>query len=114
MKILIINNTIRALGQGAYSLDTQGCAKIMTGAPLPKNADTVIMKEDACLEGSLVSFTRLPLAGAHIRRRGEDIKKGQLVVAAGERITPQLIGVLYGLGCAEVSVFKKPRVLIIC
>ena len=109
-----VENTIRALGQDIYGLKAQSCAKIMTGAPVPMNADAVIMKEDAHYEDSRVSFTRMPVVGAHIRKRGEDVKKGQLVASRGKRLNPQLIGALLGLGLDEVSVFKKPRVIIIC
>jgi molybdopterin molybdotransferase len=112
-KITLIQ-TIRALGQETYSLSPQNCVKIMTGAPLPLNADCVIMKEDADILDGALSFTRIPVLGAHIRKRGEDIKKGHLVASAGMRITPQLMAVLLGLGILEVRVIKKPRVVIIC
>lgn len=109
-----VGHTIRALGQAPYFLEAQHCAKIMTGAPIPNNADAVIMKEDAHIQESFVSFSRVPFAGAHIRKRGEDVKKGQLVASRGQLINAQLIGALLALGIAEVRVYKKPRVIIIC
>jgi molybdopterin molybdotransferase len=89
------------------------CAKIMTGATVPKGADCVFM----------VEFTENPTAGTvrftgektddNIRPKGRDIKTGQVVLRCGTRIKPQHIAVLATVGHAEVLVARKPMVGII-
>ncbi len=89
------------------------CAKIMTGAPVPRGADCVIM----------VEFTENPTEGTirfvgektddHIRPQGEDIRVGQVVLLKGTRIKPQHIAVLASVGHVRPLVTKRPRVAII-
>jgi molybdopterin molybdotransferase len=85
-------------------------ARIFTGAPIPQNADAVIIQEDAVALGDEVEFNVLPEARAHIRDAGQDIRKGSVVLAKGRRIRPQDIGLLASVGCAEVSVFERLKV----
>lgn len=94
-------------------------ARIMTGAPVPSGADTVVMVElTEALSGdggvgSRIAFSRAPEAGEHIRRRGEEVSCGQIVVAAGERIGPAAVGLLAATGHATVAVVRAPRVAVI-
>jgi len=111
---LALEHIIRAVGQEHTKISVKSCAKIMTGAPIPEGANAVIMKEDSCFHDSRVSFSRVPTVGDNIRQKGEDIKKDSLLAHVGQRVTPQLIGLLEGLGVANIIVFKKPRVFIIC
>ncbi|MFT4269246.1 MAG: molybdopterin molybdenumtransferase MoeA, partial [Xenophilus sp.] len=73
-------------------------ARIFTGAPIPEGADTVVMQEDAEVlpEGAgglgQVRIRRRPASGQHIRRAGEDVRGGAVVLARGERLTPQALG----------------------
>jgi molybdopterin molybdotransferase len=112
----LISNTIRAVAQEYSYLKANSCARIMTGAPLPKDATAVVMKEDAVYSPDKlsVSFTKKPVFGAHIRKQGEDVKINQLVAQRGQQVTPELLGLLLGLGVAEISVFKPPKLAIIC
>jgi len=94
-------------------------ARIMTGAPVPAGADAVVMVElttpvagDGGI-GSRVAFTRAPSAGEHIRRRGEEVLAGDVVLSAGEVVGAAAIGLLASTGHATVSVHRRPRVAII-
>ncbi|HET6351445.1 MAG TPA: gephyrin-like molybdotransferase Glp [Coriobacteriia bacterium] len=94
-------------------------ARIMTGAPTPAGADSVVMVEythpvsgDGGV-GSRVAFEREPVLGDHIRRRGEEVRAGEVVLSAGEVLGAAGIGLLAATGHAEVAVYRRPRVAII-
>ena len=87
--------------------------RIMTGAPIPEGADTVVRFEDTQLRGDTVEILRAPRAGANVRRAGEDVRVGQVVVDAGAVLRPQEIGMLAAVGCVEASVVRRPRVAIL-
>lgn len=94
-------------------------ARIMTGAPVPAGVDSVVMVEFTRPvsgdggEGSRVAFEREPVLGDHIRRRGEEVLAGDVVLAAGEVLGPAGIGLLAATGHATVPVYRRPRVAII-
>lgn len=87
------------------------CVRIMTGAKVPSNADAVMMQEEATLnaDGS-VSFARTPKTGENIRRIGEDVKQGGLVLAKGSALNAASLPLLASLGIPSVSVFGKVKV----
>ncbi len=84
------------------------CMPIMTGASLPKGADSVVMKEDTQRDTASIMIFREIEKGENVRYRGEDIKKGSIVFKKGDRINPGTIGVLASLGKSEVKVFGPP------
>lgn len=84
-----------------------GCIKIMTGAIVPADADTVVMQEHTHLENNLMQITRTPVIGANIRRIGEDVALGQTVLATGHRIQPADMGLLASLGIGQIQVFRR-------
>lgn len=88
-------------------------ARIFTGAPLPKGADTVVMQEDATRSGKTVAFTEHPRRGSHVRRRGEDIDEGEIVVSRGQLLTPGRLAMLAAQGHRRVRVGRRPRVAIV-
>ncbi len=94
-----------------------GCAaRVMTGAPLPQGADTVIMREDTDeADPARIRVLRLPQAGpgAHIRRRGEQVRQGDPVLGSGALLDAGALGVLASFGHAVVSVARRPRVAIV-
>lgn len=112
-KPLALAHTLRAAEQKPWRLPKKTCAAIMTGAPLPYDADAVIMKEDATLFEGLVSFAKVPALHENIRFAGEDIKKGMKIASKGQILQPQHLGLLLALGIDRIKVFKKPRVAII-
>ena len=87
--------------------------RIMTGAPVPRGADTVVMQEDTSAHEGTVEIFKACAAGENIRRAGEDIREGDLVVAAGTLLRPAHIGVLSSVRKAFVSVYQKPRIAIL-
>ena len=87
--------------------------RIMTGAPVPQGADTVIMQENTTAQGSTVAILQGEKAGANIRRAGEDIKKGALLFPAGTVVRPAHIGIMASIKRAMVSVYQRPRVAIL-
>ncbi len=89
------------------------CTPIMTGAPIPEGCDAVIMKEDTQREAKGVLIFKECQVGENIRHRGEDIKKGDRVLAEGRTIYPADIGVMASLGSSEVLVNRAPAVGII-
>jgi molybdenum cofactor synthesis domain-containing protein len=89
------------------------CAEIATGAPLPAGADAVVMVEETASEGDQIQIRVAAAPGKNIGRRGADIMTGDLVVRAGEVLTPSRIGALAAIGQADVTVYAKPRVAIL-
>ena len=87
--------------------------RIMTGAPMPRGADAVVMREEVDDRGDRVRFAGRAAAGQHVRRAGEDIAPGAEVLAAGVRIGPGEIAVLASLGHAAVRVGRRPRLTIL-
>ena len=94
-------------------LQPQTAARIFTGAEIPANANAVVMQEKCETEGERV---RLP-AGVppqnNIRPQGQDIQAGQELLAGGQRLQPQAIGLLASVGVARVEVRRRLRVAII-
>ena len=87
--------------------------RIMTGAPIPPGADAVVRFEDTEREGDWVNIlTEVPV-GKNVRPAGEDVRKGELVLARGTVVRPQEVGMLAALGRREVSVIRRPRVAIL-
>lgn len=84
--------------------------RIMTGAPVPNGADSVIMVEFTRKNQDLVEIFKETGPGDNIRRLGEDVRKKQKVLSKGTILRPQEIGMLASLGIARVNVAKRPRV----
>jgi molybdopterin molybdotransferase len=99
-----------AAGQVGSPLARGTAARIFTGAMLPEGADAVIMQEAAQADGESVSFSQAPESGQWVRRRGEDIAAGGLVLPAGTLLTPQAAGLAASVGCARLTVRRRVRV----
>ncbi len=90
-------------------------ARIFTGAEIPAGADSVVMQEHCKLndlQTEIIIPRDCPL-GNNIRRAGQDIASGSVIAAAGDRLTPQTIGLLASIGIAEVPVYRQLRVAIL-
>jgi len=87
--------------------------RIMTGAPLPPGADAVVPVEDT--DGGLRDVeVRLPVpAGRHVRRIGEDVAAGDVVLRAGDELTPYRIAAVASVGRAEVRAHRAPQVVVL-
>ncbi len=88
--------------------------RIMTGAPIPKGADTVVMVEDTEKAGEGVRVFQGVPPGENIRRAGEDVKKDDRVISKGSVIRAAEVGMLASVGRAFVSVHQRPVVAILC
>ena len=88
--------------------------RIMTGAAIPKGADTVVPVEDTKQDDQFVLiFTTLP-SDENIRKAGEDVKKGERVISAGDLIRPSEVGMIASVRRSFVSVYQRPLVAILC
>ena len=103
----------RAGGPAAPPVAVATAVRIMTGAPIPAGADTVVPVEEATETDGNVTFTSAPTAGAHVRRAGHDVARGASVALSRQVLTPSAIGLLAALGQASVDVHRRPRVAIL-
>ncbi|MDI1244033.1 MAG: molybdopterin molybdotransferase MoeA, partial [Rhodoferax sp.] len=86
-------------------------ARIFTGAPIPLGADAVVIQEDCeLLPDGLVRINGAPQPGQWIRRAGEDVTRGAVVLAKGARLTPAELGLAASIGMAALPVARRPRV----
>lgn len=95
-------------------LELGAACRIFTGAELPATATTVLMQEDVERTGDTIVFSKRPPAGAHVRRRGEDLAAGSVALEPGTRLGPAQIGLVASLDRAHVLVARRPRVAILC
>ncbi len=108
---LKIVGSVRAGQISSRRLASGEAMQIMTGAPVPKGADVVVPVEESREEQSSVFIYRVPRArGGNIRRAGEDIQKGAVVLRAGDRIGPAEMSIAMLAGAQTVSVYDKPCV----
>jgi molybdopterin molybdotransferase len=92
-------------------LERNHAMRIFTGAPLPGGADTIVMQEKVIVRESGIQITDPEITkGTHVRKRGSELKKDELVLKSGTVITPPVAGLLASLGLNNVPVF--PRLII--
>lgn len=88
-------------------------ARIMTGAPLPEGADAVVKVEDTAKDGTKVRIKATASAGQDIRRAGEDVREGEVVLQKGSIVRPAAAGMLASLGRSVLSVHQRPLVAVL-
>lgn len=91
-------------------LEPGTAARIFTGAPVPPGADAVLMQEVCTAEDGHVVVDAVPRAGENIRRAGEDVVAGDMILAAGTRIGAAEMGLAAAVGLAELPIFRCLRV----
>lgn len=104
------------IGAGQASLlalPPGAAAKIMTGAPLPTGADTVVPYEWTDRGVAEVEIRQTPEEAQHVRYAGEDVTKGDLLIPAGTVIGPRHLGLIASVGRAQVAVRPRPRVVVL-
>ena len=101
-----------AFAGNAYSgtMPRGACVRIMTGAMLPPGTDTVIMQEKTTVKNNTLSFTETIKPGSNVRYAGEDLKQGQVVLAAGHLIEAADLGLIASLGIGSINVYRKLKV----
>ncbi len=109
-------------GQYGHALKAGEAARIFTGAPIPPGANAVVMQEETQLQPSPsshenanngvpeVAVNMVPKLGQWIRRSGEDVRLGAVVLSAGTKLDPAELGLAASIGAAKVTVKRKPRV----
>ena len=94
----------------SVSMSDGQAIRIMTGAPMPDGADTVVRVEDTAAEGDKVRIHTVVEEGTYVREAGGDVRAGQVVFDSGLRMGPIHVGVLATLGLVEPVVSRRPRV----
>jgi molybdopterin molybdotransferase len=97
-------------GHPGASLEPGTVARIFTGGEIPEGADAVVMQEQARADGDHVVILHRPEPGEWIRRTGEDIRAGGVVLEAGARLSPQATGLAASIGLAMLPVRRRVRV----
>lgn len=110
---LKVVGTIAAGGFAPRALRRGEAMRIMTGAPVPEGADSIIRKEDTDAGAKTVEIRDARDVWKNVRAAGEDYQRGDLLAKRGTPIRPALIGVLASTGIATVKTFRRPRVAII-
>ncbi|SOC79306.1 molybdopterin molybdochelatase [Salinimicrobium sediminis] len=87
--------------------------RIFTGAPVPNSANVVVMQEKVKVQDEVIIVENEAVPGENIRPIGEQVKKGEVALKRGTKLTPAAIGYLSSLGITEVAVNKKPSVAIV-
>jgi molybdopterin molybdotransferase len=88
------------------------CARITTGAPLPEGADAVVMKENTRVDGEHIVLAIAVARDTHVRRAGEDVVVGDLLLRAGTRLTSVQASLAAAVGLAELPVGRRPTVAV--
>jgi len=99
-------------GHVGQPLQPGTAARIFTGAMIPEGADAVVMQEQCELAGDVVTIRHTPQSGEWIRRAGEDIATGSVVLKAGARLRSQELGLAASIGLAQLPVKRKLRVAV--
>ena len=99
-----------AAGSSGHALAAASAARIFTGAPIPPGADAVVMQEDCDAMDGGIRLAAQPRSGQWIRRRGEDVAAGAIVLARGTRLSPASLGLAASIGFAQLQVAPRVRV----
>lgn len=88
-------------------------AKIMTGAAMPRGANTVVPVESTREEGGWVEILTMPAMGSNVRRRGGDLGRGRVALRRRARLTPAALTLIASLGLTHITCWRRPRVAIL-
>lgn len=101
-----------AAGEVGARLAPGTAARIFTGAFIPEGADCVVMQEQCVADGEHVVVNHAPKAGEWVRRAGEDVRAGDVMLQAGTRLGPAHMGLAASAGMAALTVLRRPRVAV--
>lgn len=119
LALLTIIGEVKAGDNFLQKLKTGETVKIMTGAPIPKDADAVVMVENTEKQGrwardeERVKILKSVKKGENIRKAGEDIKKGELILEKGTILKPAQIGLIASIGKTKIKTVKRPKIAVI-
>ena len=113
-----LNDPLMLIGVSAAGHAFKGVVKkgqavrTLTGAPLPRGADTIVIQENVSVDGKRIAVLEVPVIGRNIRPQALDFKKNDVLIAAGTRISARDVGLMAAANAALVSVRKRPRVVL--
>jgi molybdopterin molybdotransferase len=110
---LMVRGLVRAGDYPGFTLGEGEAARIMTGAPIPAGADSVVMVEYTEEVGGVVKIKMGVGQGENVRYEGEEIKRGEIALQAGTTLNPASIGFIAGVGINKVRVYRRPRVALV-
>jgi molybdopterin molybdotransferase len=113
LRLAVARRTIFAGSPPGPAIAPRTAVRIMTGAPLPAGVDAVLPLEEARREGAGLVLTRPVRRGRHVRRAGEDCRRGDRLVPRGSRLQPGTIALLASLGFKTALVHRSPRVAVV-
>lgn len=100
---------VKAGDNATQGLKDAEAFRIFTGAMVPENADTVVIQEHVQLQDGKIRIGRFPVKGSNIRKKGEQLAKGTLVLPKGHKLNEASIGLLAGLGIEKIKIFRTPE-----
>lgn len=110
---LPVSGESRAGGPLPSALEPGTTCRIFTGAPMPPGSDAVVIQEDTERDGEMVEIREASPPHRHVRARGGDLKAGDRLLRAGDRLWPGEIGLLASQNVARVHVFRQPEVALL-
>ncbi len=114
-----VNARLKVIGEVAAgrpfdrALGPREAARIFTGGVVPDGADAVVLQEDTVVDGTGISITEAAVAGRHIRPAGVDFRKGDLLLAAGSRLTDRDLSLAASMNHPELPVRRRPKVALL-
>jgi molybdopterin molybdotransferase len=107
---LKLKGVIRAGDPPSIAIGPGEAVQILTGAPVPPSVEAVVMQEYCQVRGEVLTVADTLKLGENIRRKGEEYRKGQVILPAGTVVTPPVVGLLASLGLTAFPVVRTPRV----
>src|SRR5690242_2106433 len=110
-----VNARLKVIGEVAAgrpfdrTLGPGEAARIFTGGVIPEGADAVVIQEDTIADGEAITVTEAAATGRHIRRAGVDFREGDLLLAAGSRLTERDLSLAASMNYPELPVRRRPR-----
>ncbi|MGF1639684.1 MAG: gephyrin-like molybdotransferase Glp [Rhodospirillales bacterium] len=111
--------TLRLIGESAAGapfagrLTTGTAVRISTGAPLPEGADAIVIQEDTAVDGAAVTVRTPAESGRWIRPAGLDFSAGQVLLRAGQTLTPRDVGLAAAMNVPWLRVRRRPRIAVV-
>lgn len=104
---------VKAGDRQQFILEPGETVRIFTGAPVPDNANAIVMQEKVITNGKEIKIEHSPQKNQNIRPLGEQVKKGEIALKKGTELRPAAIGYLTSLGITKVPVYNKPRIALV-
>ncbi|MGI9392507.1 MAG: molybdopterin molybdenumtransferase MoeA, partial [Parvibaculales bacterium] len=97
----------------SYRLKKGEAMHISTGAPLPKGADRILIKEDATLTAKKLTAKQTPKKDIYIRKKASDFRKGQKLFSKGIKLTPPILSLAAAAGISKLTLYRRPQIALL-